>query len=112
MPRFQFERESRTAHSEVFIVFADDNEVGRADVHYGPDVVSATLCVPEDFSEDDIQELIGEIDERLVMSAQPFRDDFVATVWLGRQAGVYSEDFEVDEEEEEAEEAEGNGRLD
>lgn len=112
MPRFQFERESRTAHSEVFIVLADDNEIGRADVHYGPDVASATLCVPEDFSEDDIQELVGEVDERLVMSAQPFRDDFVATVWLGRQAGVYSEDFEAEEEDEEAEETEGNGRSD
>jgi hypothetical protein len=109
MPRFQFERESRTAHSEVFIVLAGNNEVGRADVHYGPDVASATLCVPEDFSEDDIQELIGEVDDRIVMTAQPFREDFIATVWLGRQAGIYSEDFEAEEEEEEEPE-EGDGR--
>jgi hypothetical protein len=64
-------------------------------------MVHATLCVPENVSEDDIQDLIAEIDERLVMPVEPFRDDFVVTVWLGRQAGVYSEDMEeelLDEE--------------
>ncbi len=109
MPRYEFERESRTPHSEAFIVQADDHEVGRVDIHYGMDMAHATLCVPEDFSEDDIQEVIGEVDERLVMSAQPFREDFVVTVWLGRLAGVYSEDFEEEFEEAIEEERDGNG---
>ena len=108
MPRYQFERETRTPHSEAYLISADDNEIGRVDLHYGPDLVNATICVPEDYSEDDIQELIGEIDERLVMSVNPFREDFVATVWLGRQAGVYSEELEEELEEE----VEGNGHLD
>ncbi|MEX0786373.1 MAG: hypothetical protein WD939_07050 [Dehalococcoidia bacterium] len=108
MPRFQFDRESRTPSSEVYIIFADDAEIGRADLHYGEDVASATLCVPENFSEDDIQELIAEVDERLVMTAKPYREDFVATVWLGRQAGVYSEEIEEEFEED----VEGNGHLD
>ncbi len=106
MPRYEFERESRTPHSEAFIITADGNEIGRVDIHYGPDIVNATLCVPEDASEDDIQDLIGEIDERLVLPSEPYREDFIVTVWLGRQAGVYSE--ELDDEELE-EEIEGNG---
>ena len=105
MPRYEFERETRTPYSETFIVVTDGNEIGRVDIHYGLDLVNATLCVPDDYSEDDIQELIGEVDERLVMSAEPFREDFVVTVWLGRQAGVYSEEFEEELEEE----LEGNG---
>ena len=100
MPRYQFERESRTPHSEAFIIQEGEDEVGRVDIHYGSDVISATLCVPENASEADIQELIGEVDERLVMSADPYRDDFVVTVWLGRQAGVYSEELEEEQEEE------------
>ena len=113
MPRFQFERESRTPHSEAFIVHADDNEIGRVDIHYGDDLAHATLCLPDDFSEDQIQELIGEIDERLVMTTLPFREDFVATVWIGRQAGVYSEEFEEELEEAlEEEEVEGDGHHD
>lgn len=101
MPAYHFERESRTPQSEAIIIVAGDQEVGRVDLHFGRDMVHATLCVPEDVSEDDIQDLIAEIDERLVMPVEPFRDDFVVTVWLGRQAGVYSEDMEeelLDEE--------------
>ena len=107
MPRYQFEREYRTPHSETYIIGADDKEIGRVDIQYGDDNVHATLCVPDDYSEDAIQDLMSEIDERLVMSAQPFRDDFVVTVWIGRQAGVYSEDLEEELEEE----VEGNGHF-
>ena len=99
MPRYHFERECRTSHSEAFIIQADDNAIGRVDLHHGRDVTNATLCVPDDFSEGDIQELIGEVDERLAMTAQPFREDFIVTVWLGRQAGVYSEDVDAEPDE-------------
>ena len=107
MPRYEFERECRTPHSEALIITADGNEIGRVDLHIGSDLVHATICVPDTYSEDEIQELISEIDERLVMSAEPFREDFVATVWLGRQAGVYSEEFDEELEEE----MEGNGHF-
>ena len=109
MPRFQFERESRTTSSESYTVMSEDKEIGRVDIHFGPDVASATICMPEDFSENDVQDLIGEVDERLVMSAHPFREDFVVTVWLGRHAGVYSEELE---EEVVVEELDGNGLKD
>lgn len=108
MPRFQFQRESRTPQSEAYLVFADDNLIGRADLHFGEAMANGTLCVPEDFSEEDIQDLIGEVDERLVMSAIPDRDDFIVTVWLGRQAGVYSEETAEEAEED----VEGNGHVD
>jgi hypothetical protein len=106
MPRYEFQREFRSASSESFLIEADGSVAGRVELHYGLDVAHATVCLPDGTSEDEIQELIGEIDERLVMTAHPFREDFVATVWLGRQAGVYSEEFD---EELEDEEIEGNG---
>jgi hypothetical protein len=96
MADYQFERESRTPQSEALIILDGDQQIGRVDLHFGRDMVHATLCVPEDASEDDIQDLIAEVDERLVMPAEPFREDFVVTVWMGRQAGVYSEDMEDD----------------
>ena len=107
MPDYSFERECRTPQSESFVIAADGEDVGRLDLHYAPDVTYATLCLPESYTEDEVQELIGEIDERLVMSNDPYREDFIVTVWTGRQSGVYSE--ETEEEEEEEEEAEGNG---
>ena len=92
MADFRFAREARTPHSEACSILADDKEMGRVDLHYGADLVHATICVPDDTSEDDIQEIIGEIDERLVMTAQPFREDFVITVWTGNEIGVYSDE--------------------
>jgi hypothetical protein len=110
---YQFERESRTPFSEAYTIEEGGDVVGRVDVHFtGSGIVYATLCVPQDFDEDDMQDLIGEIDERLVLTTDPYRDDFVVTVWRGTQAGVYSE--EEDDEEEEAEdddEVNGDGRA-
>jgi hypothetical protein len=113
MAEYNFERESRTAYSESFVIEADGDDMGRVDLHYTPSVTYGTLCIPDSLTEDEIQELISEIDERLVMSNDPYREDFVVTVWVGRQAGVYSEEeLEEEEEEEEGEEEElegGNG---
>ena len=107
MARFQFERESRTAYSESYTILSEENEIGRVDIHLGDDIANATLCVPEDFSESDVQELIGAVDERLVLTAQPFREDFVCTVWLGRHAGVYSEELEDEPDDD----VDGNGHM-
>jgi len=109
MSGYQFERECRTPQSESYIVELDDEEVGRVDVHYTPSVAYATLCVAESLTEEDVRELISEIDERLVLTTDPFREDFVVTVWAGRESAVYSdEDFEGEEDEDE-EEIEGDG---
>ena len=109
MAEYTFERESRTPYSESFVIEANEEDLGRVDLHYTPSVTYGTLCIPDGLSEEDIQELISEIDERLVMSNDPFREDFVVTVWVGRQTGVYSEEeMEGEEGEEDAEG--GNGR--
>ena len=109
MSEYHFERECRTPYSESYIIEHLDDEIGRVDIHYTPSVAYATLCVAESLTDEDIRELIGDIDERLVLTTDPFREDFVITVWAGREAAVYSdEDFEGEEEEEE-EEMEGNG---
>jgi len=110
MSGYQFERECRTSQSESYIVELDDEEVGRADIHYTPSVAYATLCVAENLTQEDVRELISEIDERLVLTTDPFREDFVVTVWTGRESGVYSdEDFDGEEEDEDDDELEGDG---
>lgn len=112
MPDYNFERECRTPHSECYVIEADGDGIGRVDIHYTPTTAYATLCVPESMTEEEVQTLITEIDERLVMSNDPYREDFVVTVWSGRETGVYSEEEPLDEEEEEEEESGGNGYRD
>ncbi|HZP26830.1 MAG TPA: hypothetical protein VFB90_07265 [Dehalococcoidia bacterium] len=108
MSEYHFERECRTPFSESYVIEMDGDEVGRIDLHFSPSVIYGTLCVLERQTEEEIRELIGEIDERLVMTTDPFREDFVVTVWAGRESAVYSdEDLEEDGDEDEFE---GNGR--
>ena len=101
MADYDFERECRTPYSEVYLITSNDERVGRVDLHYTPSIVYATLCVNEKVTADDIQELIDHVDEELVMSADVARDDFIVTVYQGREAGIFSdEEFEEEEEEE------------
>jgi hypothetical protein len=99
---FQYERESRTPYSECYLVENEDGSAGRLDLHYTPSVVYATLCVPAGWTDDDIQDLIADVDDKLVRTADPFRDDFVVTVWNGSEVGVYSDEETLSDRDEEA----------
>ncbi len=102
MSDYTFERESRTPYSEAYVIEEAGDAVGRVDLHFTPaGLIHATLCVPQDFDDNDIEDLVGEVDERLVLSAFPFRDDLAVTVWRGAHAGVYSEDGDEDDADEE-----------
>lgn len=105
MSDYRFERECRTPHSEAYDITLDETQVGRVDLHFAAHMVSATLCVGENMTAEEIRELIDVIDEELVLAADVVRDDFVVTVYQGREAGLFSdedEDFmeELEEEEE------------
>lgn len=111
MAEFHFERESRTPFSEAWTIEDGGDPVGRVDIHFtAAGTVYATLCVPPDYDDDDLQDLIGEVDEGLVLTTDPYRDDFIVTVWRGQNAGVYSEE-EGDDEDEDDDENGGNGRA-
>ena len=106
MPGFNFDRECRTPSSESYIIELEDEEIGRVDLHYTSSVTYATLAVVESLTEEDIRSLISEIDERLVLTNDPFREDLMVSVWTGREYANYSdEDFEEEGDEED----EGNG---
>ena len=99
MPEYRFERECRTPYSEVYVIIAGGEGVGRVDLHYTPSVVYGTLWVGEDMTMEGIQGLIDTIDEELVMSADVARDDFIVTAYQGREAGVFSDSDDFDDEE-------------
>jgi hypothetical protein len=92
---FTYERESRTPSSESYVVENEQGSRARADLHFTPTIVYATLCVPSDWAEDDIHHAIADLDDRVVRSADPLRQDFIVTVWAGAEAGVYSDEESV-----------------
>jgi hypothetical protein len=97
----EFERETRTPHSESYMILEDGGIIGRIDIHYQGANVHATLCTTLDADEARIQSLIEAADERLVMTADPYREDFIVSVWRGSPAGVYSDDDDEDDEDDE-----------
>lgn len=95
-----FERQFRTPHSEGYFVKAGSGErIGRVDLHFASDVVYATLVVEIDVSEDGVLDMIEQIDESLVVTADVPRDDFLVTVYRGKDLGYYSDAFFGDEDE-------------
>ena len=109
MATYSFERETRTPQSETFVIETAGEEIGRIDLHYSQSTAYGTLCVPSEYDDDTIEELIGEIDEKLVMSWEPLRDDFIVTVWAGREVGVFSETGDDDDDDDDFDI--GNGNL-
>lgn len=95
MAGYLFEREFRTSTSESYTIEIGEEEIGRIDLHYGNSAAYGTLSVVESLTEEEIRTIISEIDERLVLTWDPFREDFMVTVWTGREYGNYQdEDFE------------------
>lgn len=97
MADYRFEREARTPYSEQWSIEEGDAVVGRVDVHFTSSVTFATLSVATSIGDEAVQDLIGEIDDRIVTTADPYREDFVVTVWRGEQVGVFAED-EIDDD--------------
>jgi hypothetical protein len=97
-----FEREARTPYSESYTILEDGGIVGRIDIHYQGANVHGTLCTTMDANDERIQELIDAADERLVMTADPYREDFIVSVWKGSPAGVYTDSDGDDDEDDDS----------
>ena len=112
MTDYRFEREARTPHSEAYAIDDGEHSLGRVDVHYTSSATYATLAVHQSLDEDAIQQLIAALDERIVSTADPYREDLIVTVWKGEELGVFADesDFDDDLDEDDDEPAPGNGR--
>jgi hypothetical protein len=98
----RFERQYRTANSEGYLIFIGPDRLGRLELHYTPTVVYGTVLVERELEEDDILDLIEQADDELVLTADVSREDFVVSVYQGREVGTYSDEFfEEDEDEDE-----------
>jgi hypothetical protein len=102
MEHITFERQFRTPYSEgYYLKDGKGDKIGRVDLHFAADVVYATLVVETETSEDDVLDLIEQADEELVLTADVHRDDFLVTVYRGKDLGFYSDDYFGDDEDEE-----------
>ena len=106
MEAARFERQVRTDSSEAFVVYGGARRIGRLDLHYARFEVHATLVAEVDVTDDEVQQLIDQIDEELVQTHDPEREDFLVTVYRGEELGFYSDEYDSDEEDEDDDEDE------
>ena len=100
MEAARFERQVRTEASESFIVYGGARRIGRLDLHYARFEVHGTLISEVELTDDEVQQLIDQIDEELVQTHDPEREDFLVTVFKSEELGFYSDEFEGEESDE------------
>ncbi len=108
MADYRFEREARTPFSESYVIEDGEHSLGRVDIHYTSSAAYATLAVHHSLGDDQVQALIAAIDDRIVSTADPYREDLLVTVWKGEEAGVFADapgDDELDEDDHSDEDA-------
>lgn len=106
MEAARFERQVRTDASEVFVAYGGARRIGRLDLHYARFEVHGTLVLEVELTDDEVQQLIDQVDEELVQTHDPEREDFLVTVYRGEELGFYSDEYDADEDEDEDNEEE------
>ncbi len=107
-PGFQakFVRVVRTESSEVYIIWQDDVRLGQVDLHFGWDLIHATLIIEKDLTNEQQADLVDLLDQDVVSSHLPrfSREDFLVTVFRGQELEPFSDgpdeaDFEDEDED-------------
>jgi hypothetical protein len=104
MEAARFERTVRTESSEIFAIYGGARRLGRIDLHYGRFEVHGTLLLEVDLTDDEMQQIIDQIDEELVQTHDPEREDFLVTVFKSEELGFYSDEYEGEDDAGEEEE--------
>jgi hypothetical protein len=102
MDDIHFERHFRTPYSEGYYIMQGSNlqsnsRLGTVDIHFTTTAVHGTLILERELDEAELTKLIEQIDEDLVLSADMPRDDFLVSVYVGKDVGFYSDEYFADE---------------
>src|SRR5579862_8088439 len=101
LEEIHFERHFRTPYSEGYYIMQgnslNNNRLGTVDIHFTTAAVHGTLILERELEEADLTKLIEQIDEDLVLSADMPRDDFLVSVYVGKDVGFYSDEYFAEE---------------
>jgi hypothetical protein len=99
MDDVRFDRQFRTPNSEGYHMMLGTDRVGTVDLHFTSTTVHCTLVLERELAADDLAKLIEQIDEDLVLSADTPRDDFLVSVYSGKEVGFFNDSFRADQDE-------------
>lgn len=89
----RFTRVVRTETSEVYLIWQDETRIGQVDLHYGWDLIHATLLLERDLTAEQQADLVDLLDQDIVTSHLPrfTREDFLVTVFRGQELEPFSD---------------------
>jgi hypothetical protein len=99
MEDVRFDRQFRTPTSEGYHMTLGTTRVGTVDLHFTSTTVHCTLVLERELGREDLAKLIEQIDEDLVLSADTPRDDFLVSVYQGKEVGFFNDSFRADQDE-------------
>tara|TARA_B100001964_G_C13992423_1_gene491249 strand:+ start:346 stop:705 length:360 start_codon:yes stop_codon:yes gene_type:complete len=88
--QFFLQRDIRTEVSESYSILSNGLQVGKLDIHFLPGIITGTLVVFENVTEEMIQELTLMIDEDIVDCFGIDTGNISISIYQGRDMGVYS----------------------
>lgn len=94
---FRFRRSLRTGTSECYLIYGSEGLIGEISLHIQR-AVEAILILFTEIDEQEVQDLLEEIEDTIVSMIQP-REDFIVTVYQGREIGHYSDSVPYDPDE-------------
>src|SRR5258705_13322263 len=101
METARLELNVRAESRQIFTISGGERRVGSVDLHYRRFEVHGTLLLEVDLTDDELQQLIDQLDEEIVPTPDPEREDFLVTVFKSEELGFYSDEFESDDDEDE-----------
>ncbi len=99
MDDLRFDRNFRTPSSEGYYLVRGQTRIGMVDLHFTSTTVHGTLIIEQEMERDALAQLIERIDEDLVLSADTPRDDFLVSVYSGKEVGFFNDTFRADQED-------------
>lgn len=99
MEDVRFDRQFRTPYSEGYHLMLGTTRIGTADLHFTSTTVHCTLVLERPLKREDLAKLIEQLDEDLVLSSDTPRDDFLVSVYQGKEVGFFNDSFRADQEE-------------
>jgi hypothetical protein len=87
----RYDRLYRTASSEAYLLSTGEQPLARLELHFTSTNVYGLLLFEREPAEEEIAAVVEQVDEDLVWTASVPRDDFVVSVYAGRELGVFDD---------------------
>ena len=91
MPDLRYDRLYRTSASEAYLISDGDQPLARLELHFATTAVYGLLLFEREPGDKEVREVIAQVDEDIVWTASVPRDDFVVSVYTGRELGVFDD---------------------